>query len=129
MLPLFGAGESGNKRWVLESELLWSIAARALSLGVNAILDYGCWARSERGLFHVRAAELGVRFELHVLDVPVDELWRHLDARNLTLPPNTFPITRAELEEWASWYEAPGPEELRSTENPQFASRIWSFQP
>ena len=114
---------------MLESELLWSVAARALGLGVNVILDYGCWARSERGLFRARAAELGVGFELHVLDVPLDELWRRLDARNLTSPPHTFPVTRTQLEEWASWYEVPGPEELQATENPFFASRIWSLQP
>lgn len=34
MLLLFGAGESEGKRWVLESELLWGVAARALSLEV-----------------------------------------------------------------------------------------------
>lgn len=51
MQPLFGAGESGGKRWVLESQLLWSVAARALSLGVSVVLDYGLWAREEREFF------------------------------------------------------------------------------
>ena len=129
MLPLYGAGEFEDKRWLLEAELLWSVAARALTLGVNVILDYGCWAKSERELFRSRAAELGVRFELHVLDIPLHELWQRLDARNLTLPPDTFPITRAELEEWAGWYEVPTPDELTATEHPPFNSKIWSLQP
>ncbi|CAM3647430.1 AAA family ATPase [Deinococcus frigens] len=128
MTPLFGAGEADDRRWILESELLWGVAARALTLGMNVILDYGCWAREERALFRTRAAELGVHFELHVLDVPMHELWRRLEARNLNLPPDTFPITRAELEEWAGWYEVSEAEELAATEVPSFVSRVWRWQ-
>lgn len=126
MLPLFGAGEFEGKRWMLESELLWSVAARALGLGVNVILDYGCWARSERDLFRARAADLGVRFELHMLDVPLDELWRRLDERNRV--PGVLHITRAELEEWAGWYQIPTPDELAATAVSAFTSRVWSLQ-
>lgn len=54
MAPLFGAGEFEGKRWVLESELLWSVAARVLTLGGNVILDYGCWGPDERDLFRSR---------------------------------------------------------------------------
>ncbi|MFK7600681.1 AAA family ATPase [Deinococcus sp. SM5_A1] len=129
MTPLFGAGEFDDKRWILESRLLWGVAARALTLGMNVILDYGCWAREERDLFRSRAAELGVCFELHVLDVPLDELWRRLEVRNLNLPPDTFPISRAELEEWAEWFQVPAPEELAATEVPPFVSKVWEWQP
>lgn len=125
MTPLFGAGESSDKRWILESRLLWGMAARALTLGMNVILDYGCWAKEERDLFRSRAAELGVRFELHVLDVTLEELWRRVEARNHTLPLDTFPVTRAELEEWSGWYKAPDADELAATENPPFASKVW----
>ncbi|GGO39954.1 AAA family ATPase [Deinococcus humi] len=128
MTPLFGAGESGDRRWVLESRLLWGVAARALTLGMSVILDYGCWARDERDFFRVRAAELAVQFELHVMDVPLAELWRRLEARNLNLPPDTFPVTLAELEEWAGWYAVPGPQELAATETPPFVSKVWRWQ-
>ena len=128
MRPLFGAGESGGKRWVLESELLWSVAARALTLGLNVILDYGLWARAERDDFRARAAALGTPVELHVLDAPLSELWKRLEARNQTLPPETFPVTRAELEEWAAQYEVPTAAELQATESPAFGSRVWSLQ-
>lgn len=128
MSALFGAGESGNKRWVLESELLWGVAARALSLGVNVVLDFGCWAREERDLFRARAAALGVHFELHVLDVPPDELWERLKRRNQQLPPDTFPVTREELDEWIEWYEVPAPDELTTTDTPPFTARVWTPQ-
>jgi predicted kinase len=32
---------------VVES-LMWEVAARVLSLGVNVILDFGFWSKSER---------------------------------------------------------------------------------
>ncbi|WP_309569844.1 AAA family ATPase [Deinococcus sp.] len=129
MAPRFGAGESGEKRWVLESELLWGVAARALSLGVNVILDYGCWAREERDLFRARTAALGARFELHVLDVPHDELWERLKRRNQQLPPDTFPVTREELDEWIGWYEVPTPDELTGADSPTFTAHVWTPEP
>lgn len=125
MEPLFGAGEADGKRWVLESDLLWKVAARALSLGLNVVLDYGCWAREERDLFRTRAAALGVAFELHVLDVPLETLWERLEARNAVRPPGTFPVSRAELAEWAGSYQVPGADELRSTVQPPFIAHLW----
>lgn len=112
MTPLFGAGESGEKRWVLESELLWGVAARALSLGVNVVLDYGCWSRQERELFRARTVALGARFELRFLDVPVDELWQRLEDRHRAMTPDTFAVTRQELDDWAALFEVPGADEL-----------------
>jgi predicted kinase len=112
MSPLFGAGEHQGRRWVLESELLWSVAARALQLGVKEILDYGCWSRDERKLFRKRAEQLGASTELIVLDLPLDILWQRLHARNETAPANTFHITRAELTSWNELFERPTPDEL-----------------
>ncbi|WP_345466194.1 AAA family ATPase [Deinococcus carri] len=112
MRPLFGASESDNKRAVLEHDLLWSVAARALSLGVNVVLDYGFWSREERELYRERARALGVRAELHMLDVPLEELWRRLEERNRNLPPATFPVTREELLEWDGWFQRPDAAEL-----------------
>ncbi|MPY67298.1 AAA family ATPase [Deinococcus sp. SDU3-2] len=116
MLPLFSAGESGDRRWVLENELLWGVAARALSLGVSVVLDYGLWSRAERDEFRSRGEALGVRVELLWLDVPQPELWRRLEARNRDLPPHTFSISRAELEEWWTLFQRPGPDELSQSE-------------
>ncbi|MFD1732342.1 hypothetical protein ACFSC4_16665 [Deinococcus malanensis] len=59
MLPLFGAGEFQGKRAVLEHDLLWSVARRALVLGVSVVLDYGVWSREEREMYRLRACGLG----------------------------------------------------------------------
>lgn len=112
MAPLFGAGEHEGKRWVLESELLWGVAARALTLGVHVILDYGCWSREERELFRKNTQGLGAKTELIVLDPPIDALWARLDARNQAAPADTFQITRAELTSYDELFQRPEPDEL-----------------
>jgi predicted kinase len=112
MEPLFGVSEAGGRRWVLESQLFWGIAARALSLGVSVILDYGCWSETERDLFRTRAHDLGARTEIVVLELPLDVLWERLDARNAALPAGTFSISRDELEEYGAKFEVPSAAEL-----------------
>ena len=37
-----------DARHDLIEAMLWEVAARVLSLGVNVILDFGFWSRSER---------------------------------------------------------------------------------
>lgn len=112
MGPLFGAGEHEGRRWVLEYELMWSVAARALTLGVDAILDYGCWSEDERELFRKEAQGLGARAELIVLQPPIDVLWERLSARNEAAPGGTFQITRAELAAYDELFQRPAPDEL-----------------
>lgn len=111
MHPLFGAGESEGKRAVLEHDLLWSVAKRVLTLGVDVVLDFGLWSREERDMYRARGKELGVNVLLYVLDPPMDELWRRLELRNANLPPHTFPVTREELDLWSTWFERPTPDE------------------
>lgn len=112
MEALFGASEADGRRWVLESELLWGIAARALQLELNVILDYGCWAEEERELFRTRAQALGAEAEIVVLDPPVDVLWERLERRNKDLPAATFAVSRSELDEWAARFQVPTADEL-----------------
>src|SRR5206468_11306936 len=54
MMALFGWGDFEEKREIVEAPL-WSMGARALQLGVNVVLDYGLWARSEREDYRARA--------------------------------------------------------------------------
>ena len=50
--------------------------------------------------------------ELHYIDVPVDELWDRVHARNAEPPWDGYPITRSHLDEWAALFEAPDAGEL-----------------
>ena len=95
----------------VEAALL-DLAVRVLSLGVDVVLDFGVWSRSEREEFRARAAALGARSELHFLDIPLDELIARVAARNTDLPPGTFAIDEAEMRLWATWFERPDADEL-----------------
>jgi predicted kinase len=91
---------------------LWHLAQEVLRLGLSVVLDFGLWARIERDEFRATARRLGVGVELHYLDVPTEELWRRIDARNSERPWNNYPISRAHLEEWTASYQAPDAAEL-----------------
>jgi predicted kinase len=95
---------------------LWNLAARVLVLGVDVILEYGFWSRSEREEFRTRAMQLGARSELHFTDAPREELLRRLAKRNAQLPPGTFWIDEARLRSWFDLFEPPSSEELRPRE-------------
>ena len=112
MHPLFGVGAYEDKRAVLEHQLLWDVAARVLALGNNVVLDYGFWSQEERELYRARGQALGADVQLHVLDLPLDELWARLERRNANLPPRSFAVSQAELELWASWFQRPDAAEL-----------------
>lgn len=100
------------KRAAVEAQQ-WQVAARALELGVNVVLDFGVWSRAERDNFRARAKALGARTVLHYLDVPRDELRRRLGKRNAALPPGTFHVDDTQLDSYIAWLEPPTAEELR----------------
>ena len=97
---------------------LWRLAQEVLGLGTSVVLDFGLWARSERDAMRGVARELGVGVELHFLDVPVDELWRRIDARNGSPPWDRHPIGRADLEGGAATFEVPDAAELARFDPP-----------
>ena len=91
---------------------LWCLAQEILSLGLNVVLDFGLWARVERDELRTVARSLGVGVELHYLDVPTEELWRRIEARNAAPPWDDEPIGRADLDEWTTIFQTPDANEL-----------------
>jgi predicted kinase len=91
---------------------LWNLAQQVLRLGLSVVLDFGLWARSERDELRSVARGLGVGVELHYLDMPTDALWRRIEERNSAPPWDSFPIRRADLDEWLSIFEPPDADEL-----------------
>ena len=91
---------------------LWRLAQEVLRLGLSVVLDFGLWARIERDEMRSVARGLGVGVELHFLDVPADELWRRIEARNAEPPWNSYPIGRAHFDEWRRIFQAPDAAEL-----------------
>lgn len=101
-------------RHELVESLMWDVAARVLVLGVDVILDFGCWARRERDEFRSRAENLGADFRIHFLDAPEAVLFERLEARNAALAQETFFIPKSKLTEWIQIFEPPSPDELQS---------------
>lgn len=103
--------EMDRLRDVVES-IQWDVAKRALTTGVNVILENGFWSREERIRFRTEAEILGADVELHYLSAGIDELWRRIEERNAELPAGTFHINRDELDEWAKLFETPSEDEM-----------------
>lgn len=104
-----------DERHELIEAIQWDVATRALILGLDVILDFGCWARIERDEYRLRAEQLGAEFKIHYLDTPKQLLLSRLAARNVNLPPGTFYIPETKLEEWFEIFEPPFPGELPYT--------------
>lgn len=96
-------------------DLQWKIAVQAVHLGLNVVLDWGVWARSERDHYRSRAAADGVHMKLAYLDVPREELSRRLAARNAALPPHTFHVPDEMLDGYWAVFQPPTAEELAAT--------------
>ncbi len=101
---------------------LWQLAQQVLRMGLSVVLDFGLWARSERDALREAARDLGVGVELHHLDVPVDELWRRIEARNTAPPWDAHPIRRHDLDGWSQTFQAPAPDELALFDAPPHGS-------
>lgn len=91
---------------------LWRLAQEILRLGLSVVLDFGLWARVERDEMRSAARGLGVAVELHYLEVPIDELWRRIEARNFEPPWDSHPISRSQLDKWAALFQAPDANEI-----------------
>src|SRR5437764_2409903 len=92
--------------------MVWDMAARVLLLGVDVILDFGCWVRSQRDELRSRAQALGADFRIHFTDAPEEVLFERLKTRNEMHSEGTFFIPRAKLAEWIDIFEPPSSEEL-----------------
>jgi predicted kinase len=95
----------------LESQF-WRLAQDLVVLGQSVILESGFWSMREREVIRQRARSLGVGVELHVLNPPVEELWRRLSARNDEGPWGSVRIARHQLEEWMPLFDVPDQAEL-----------------
>ncbi len=115
-VPLFGQDanepEHATRHSLIEN-LLWGIASRALTLGVDVILDFGFWAREEREDYRRRASGLGAASEVIFLDVPGDELLRRLAVRSSQPSQTTFQISAEMMKPWIASFQRPTPDELQ----------------
>ncbi len=92
--------------------LQWRLALDLLRFGQEVLLENGFWSREERDRLRTEARSLGSAVELRFLDVPFELLWARLQRRNAERPPHTALITREQLRQYESLFEAPDAAEL-----------------
>lgn len=97
----------------LVEQVQWELAERLLIDGISVILDWGVWTRTERDQYRQRAHSLGAIVQTVFVEEPIETLHERVARRNQDLPPGTFHISAAELDQWAALFEPPTPEELR----------------
>jgi predicted kinase len=100
-----------RRHGIIES-MLWQVAARALALGTNIILDFGFWAKEERDDFRSRAKELGARSEIVFMDVDEEELMKRVKIRNENLTTEIHYIPEDMLKSWINFFQKPDKNEL-----------------
>jgi len=96
---------------------IWSTARQVAARGVPCVLDLGFIQVSNRDKFAALAREAGLAAQLHLLDVPAEERWRRVRARNLDKSETyqlDFDVTREMFDFVESMWEPPTEEEMRA---------------
>ena len=106
VLALGGDLYDDQLRVRVEAQLI-ELAFELMAAGRSCILDFGLWGREERDALRLRARAQGVRVELHVLDVELDELVRRCTKRYAEAPHTTAEISAEQLAIWAPTFETP----------------------
>ncbi|RHW28315.1 ATP-binding protein [Nocardioides immobilis] len=94
-------------------ELQWRLAGDITLAGGIAIIESGHWLKSDRDAKRDWARGHGVGIELVVLDVPIDERWLRLAARNAAPGPTSVPLTLEVLQSYEGLFQLPDAEEQR----------------
>jgi predicted kinase len=91
---------------------LYDHAIELLRAGQGVILEDGLWRASERAQKRADAAACHARTELHLFDLPVEEVWRRLAHRNVSNPHGAVTISRRQLEGIWRAFQWPSDDEL-----------------
>ena len=110
MARIVGDGYDAPRREAVKA-LQAELAERLLLIGCNVVMDSGFFSRQERDAARAMAMGTGAEARLIFLDLPFEELWRRVEARNANLPPDTFAIQIEHLKLCATWLEHPGDDE------------------
>ncbi len=97
----------------LLEDQLWVLGQDLLKLGQTVIFEKGLWRRSERDEKRLEAQKQGANIELHYFDIPIEELVRRLEARNIEGRPDAAHVTKEQLQDYATrFFQPPDESEL-----------------
>jgi predicted kinase len=91
--------------------LLWGTAERLLLIGVDVILDFGLWYRSQRDEFREKATKIGVSSKLYLVTCSPEDQLNRISKRNAELKDLNIFVDPTQLAEFAHKFETPTSEE------------------
>ena len=92
---------------------IWRVAEQIAGRGVPVVLDLGFTTRAARARFADLAHDAGLKTQLHFVDVPADERWRRVEARNAAADGQLeFAVTREMFDFVEARWEAPDTAEM-----------------
>lgn len=94
--------------------LQWKLGQALLALGLNVIVEWGTWGRSERDALRLGARALGAAVELHYVCASEEVLFDRIRRRGRENPP----IEREAVSRWFRMFQAPTPEEMALFDEP-----------
>jgi predicted kinase len=112
---LHGPENPPSAQDVIEGRLV-EIGLRGLELGINVVIDFGLWGRAERAALRQAAADRGAVVQMRYFELAPEEQRRRLDRRQARAPHTSWPMSDAELCDWAAAIEIPTPGELDGTD-------------
>jgi predicted kinase len=93
--------------------MIWSVAVDVARAGTPVLLELGFTTAEMRSRYVALAAEAGLGVRMYFVDVPADERWRRVEARNAAASgPLDFPIDRAMFDYVEAMWEPPGDAEM-----------------
>lgn len=94
---------------------IWDTTERVAKRGVPCVLDLGFTDAKSRARFAEFARRAGLSVQLHFLDVPKEERWRRVEARNAGKSGRQqleFAVTREMFDFVETLWEPPGGDEM-----------------
>ena len=115
--PKISESEGGNYRDEIE-QLQWKIGKNILKTGVDVIIEWGTWGKSEREKLRDEAWEVGSKVKFYYLDVPIEVLKERIIKRNKNLGKYEFYMKEEQLDEdlnnYFNLFQPPSEDELNS---------------
>ena len=93
-------------------QLCWKFAARALALGIDAIIDFGLWGQNEREDYRARGVALGASVKFIYLPATLEEMLDRCARRNEAMEAGEFFTTEEQVRESWEIFHTPTEEEM-----------------
>ena len=114
MLSLFpdGAGELHDMYALRSERYLLSLSLHLIQAGVNVILDWGLWTKSQRDRLRQFYREHGADAEIHYLKISPEEWERRIRKRNAQRPDGSYYVDEGLLKKVNELFQEPSGEEV-----------------